>query len=81
MRRAAEPYPRNLDRRFFHELMYIKNETEIKKYMNEQVKLKEKRLLQAKITKTNVECQCCFEDELIKEDMLACPQGHQFCKY
>ena len=27
-----------------------------------------------------IECQCCFDNELLSEDMLSCPGGHAYCK-
>lgn len=27
-----------------------------------------------------LECQCCFDDECLFEDMAPCPEGHLYCK-
>lgn len=27
-----------------------------------------------------VECPCCFEEEVLPEEMLSCPAGHSFCE-
>ncbi len=80
MKHEREPYPKTLDKRFFHELMYIKHENEIEKYKQEQDKFKTARLQKAKQENHLLECPCCYDNELIKEDMLACPLGHYYCK-
>lgn len=27
-----------------------------------------------------IECQCCFDDELLMDDMLSCDEGHVYCR-
>jgi len=36
--------------------------------------------LQAKAQGTLLECGCCFDNEVMLEDMVACNEGHLFCK-
>jgi hypothetical protein len=36
--------------------------------------------LQAKAQGTLLECGCCFDSEVMLEDMAACNEGHLFCK-
>ena len=36
--------------------------------------------LQAKAQGALLECGCCFDNEVMLEDMAACNEGHLFCK-
>jgi hypothetical protein len=36
--------------------------------------------LQAKTKGDLLECGCCFDNEVMLEDMAACNEGHLFCK-
>lgn len=36
--------------------------------------------LQAKAQGALLECGCCFDSEVMLEDMAACNEGHLFCK-
>jgi TRIAD3 protein (E3 ubiquitin-protein ligase RNF216) len=42
--------------------------------------MRRQRFEKAKLENTLLECPCCFDDELLDDDMLACPDGHIFCK-
>ena len=41
---------------------------------------KTKRLAEAQEKKELLECGCCFDDEVLPEDSLTCPEGHLFCR-
>ena len=38
------------------------------------------KLQEAKSQGLLQECSCCYDDEVLIEDMLSCPKGHLFCK-
>lgn len=38
------------------------------------------KLIRAKEEKSLFECQCCFDDQLLFEDMVACEKAHLFCR-
>ena len=40
---------------------------------------KKARFNQAKEAGELKECGCCFDDEILPEDLLSCPSGHSFC--
>lgn len=41
---------------------------------------KKQRLEAARQKNELLECGCCYDDELLPEDMMGCPDGHKFCK-
>jgi hypothetical protein len=52
----------------------------IKEYLNEKKKIYKEKYEHAKTTNTLLECGCCYNAELIDEDMLSCDSDHKFCK-
>ena len=38
------------------------------------------RMAMARIRGEFHTCACCYDDEVLFEDMLACPDGHLFCR-
>ena len=47
--------------------------------MKEQEDEKKRRLEEAREAGELYECTCCYDDEVLFEDMSACPDGHLFC--
>ncbi|XP_046582259.1 uncharacterized protein LOC124289685 [Haliotis rubra] len=73
-------FPDEPDERFYHELLYSQNEQRIKDHFL-FIELERKRKLQAARRNGELyECGCCFDDELLFEDLSACADGHLFCR-
>lgn len=49
-------------------------------YLHDKKQVYELRLQEARDNGELMECQCCFDEECLFEDMAACPEGHLFCK-
>lgn len=79
-RRKNVEYPNELNERFFQELLYINNEERIDAYTRQQNASKIEKLDYARKNNLLVECSCCYDDEVLSEDMLSCPKGHYFCR-
>ena len=41
---------------------------------------KERRVAEARENSELLECNCCFDDEVLQEDMLPCADGHLSCR-
>ena len=54
--------------------MYILAHLQAKK------KEREKRFEEARAAGELEECGCCYDDEVMREDMLECPNKHRFCR-
>lgn len=78
--REKQQYPDILDTNFFKEMQFIKNESQIKAYIIEKDQKRKQKFEDAKRNKNLLECTCCYDNELLDEDMLMCPEGHIFCK-
>ncbi|XP_061173242.1 uncharacterized protein LOC133182415 [Saccostrea echinata] len=65
---------------FYYEKLFSENEEEIKRYLHDKEQVYELRLQEARDNGELMECQCCFDEECLFEDMAACPDGHLFCK-
>ncbi|KAK6181366.1 hypothetical protein SNE40_009232 [Patella caerulea] len=74
------PYPDNPDEFFFNELLYMNHELEIKMHLKKLEDEKKKKIEEAKSNGELYECSCCFDDEVLFEDMATCADGHLFCK-
>ena len=74
------PMPSEIDINFLKELQYSKKEDEVKKFINGQKEEHDKLVAEAKEAGNLMDCVCCFNDECLVEDMLACGGGHLFCK-
>lgn len=72
--------PREPDEFFYYEKLFSENEEEIKRYLHDKKQVYELRLQEARDNGELMECQCCFDEECLFEDMAACPEGHLFCK-
>ena len=53
---------------------------EIKEFIKNKEEVHEKKVAAAKESGSLTECLCCYNDECLLEDMLACAGGHLFCK-
>ena len=49
-------------------------------YVNKMSKEHEKRVKKAKKGNETLECQICYQDELLLDDMLECNVGHLYCR-
>lgn len=48
--------------------------------IREDQESRKQRFDEAKTAGLLEECTCCFDDEIMPEDMLTCPEGHAFCR-
>lgn len=65
---------------FLQEVAFIENEDRIKDFIDTQEQWKREAFEMAKANGELLECQCCFDNEVMAEDMAACNEGHLFCK-
>jgi hypothetical protein len=61
-------------------LQYSRKEDEIKHYITDKKDSYEKKVAVAKKKGCLMECVCCYNEECLEEDMLACSGGHLYCK-
>uniref|UniRef100_T1J9J9 RING-type domain-containing protein n=1 Tax=Strigamia maritima TaxID=126957 RepID=T1J9J9_STRMM len=80
IKKELREMPKEIDELFYQELTYLKLIDEIKGYRQRKDEEKRKRLEEAKSNGTLMTCECCFEEELLLDDMLPCPKDHLFCK-
>ena len=78
--RQLGQYPDSLDEGFFRELCFLRNEKQIKDYIRNKELERQKKFERAKQSNTLAECICCYNNELLDEDMLPCTVEHLFCK-
>ncbi|OWF42616.1 E3 ubiquitin-protein ligase [Mizuhopecten yessoensis] len=78
--RPLLPLPEEPEELFFNEMLYLRNEREIKNHLQQQRTLKEMRREEARANGELLPCECCFDDECLFEDMTSCQDGHLFCK-
>ncbi|KAL5009402.1 hypothetical protein ScPMuIL_014983 [Solemya velum] len=72
-------YPEEIDDFFFHELLFINNEQKIADHFENEQKIHDAKVAEARLLNTLHECTCCYDDECLFEDMCSCPDGHLFC--
>uniref|UniRef100_T1J958 RING-type domain-containing protein n=1 Tax=Strigamia maritima TaxID=126957 RepID=T1J958_STRMM len=75
-----KPMPTIMDELFYKEKFFLEMEDKIKKYKKDKEVDRRKKIEMAKEKGELLTCDCCFEDELLIEDMLHCSDGHLFCK-
>ncbi|KAK7077921.1 hypothetical protein SK128_020266, partial [Halocaridina rubra] len=71
-----------IDDIFIKELCYARMQVEIKEYLLKKEENKRRAFLWAKSTNQLLECGCCYDDEILEEDMEYCnAEGtrHKFC--
>ncbi|XP_006815806.2 uncharacterized protein LOC102801442 [Saccoglossus kowalevskii] len=79
-RTVQEPWPEELDEIFFKELKFVQHEREIQNIIDERNVQRNERIEAARASNSLLECGCCYEDELLSEDMVSCPNAHLFCR-
>ncbi|CAF0787945.1 unnamed protein product [Brachionus calyciflorus] len=77
--RDERVYPDSIDETFFKELWFIKNETLVRQYLTSKESNRKQRFEKAKQQNALIECQCCFDNEFLPEDIIQCESNHQFC--
>jgi len=65
---------------FEDEMNFLNHEAEINEYMENQILLKAARIEEAKARGELLVCGCCFTDDLLRDEMLHCEEGHMFCR-
>ncbi|KAJ8309325.1 hypothetical protein KUTeg_014199 [Tegillarca granosa] len=79
-RHTDEDFPDEPDEFFFHEKYYYDFKVEINDFLKEKQKLRDLKLEEARKNGELLECECCFDNECLGEDILSCNDGHLFCK-
>ncbi|CAL4112790.1 unnamed protein product, partial [Meganyctiphanes norvegica] len=80
-KRKSVKQQRDLDDYFIKELCYVKMEIDIKEFLLKKEENKRLSFLRAKNEGLLKECGCCYDDEVLEEDMSSCESenGHIFC--
>ncbi|KAL0281339.1 UNVERIFIED_CONTAM: hypothetical protein PYX00_002353 [Menopon gallinae] len=74
------PRPTTIDIQFLQEVAFIKNEKKIKKFIEAREVERKCKLEEARRTGSLLECQCCFDSDVMVDDAIYCPRDHCFCK-
>ncbi|XP_026284904.2 uncharacterized protein LOC113210921 [Frankliniella occidentalis] len=64
---------------FLQEIAFIENEKKIVQYLSDKKSKKEAAFKDAKDKGELLQCQCCYDDEVMLEDVRTCSEGHIFC--
>jgi len=72
-------YPSELDNGFFRELMFAKNRSAIKTFLDNQQETRKMKLEQARASGMVFTCNICCNDDLLDDDMIQCDIFHSFC--
>ncbi|RXG70540.1 E3 ubiquitin-protein ligase [Armadillidium vulgare] len=81
-RKIGGKLPGDLDDIFLKEFCYVKMEKKIKEYYENKEKGKKLAFQKAKEAGELIECQCCFDDEVLFSEMSSCDKlekPHFFC--
>ncbi|XP_066988324.1 LOW QUALITY PROTEIN: uncharacterized protein [Macrobrachium rosenbergii] len=81
-KRVSPPKESDLDDIFIKEQCYVRMELEIKEYLLKKEENKRRAFLWAKAANQLQECGCCYDDEILEEDMDSCnspEMKHKFC--
>ncbi|XP_045592246.1 uncharacterized protein [Procambarus clarkii] len=81
-KRTSPVSERDMDDIFIKELCYVRMQTEIKEHLWKKEENKRRAFLWAKATHQLLECRCCYDDEVLEEDMDTCNapgSKHKFC--
>ncbi|KAJ9582255.1 hypothetical protein L9F63_003384 [Diploptera punctata] len=65
---------------FLQEVAFIENETKMKEFLRRKEEERKAAFELAKANGELLECQCCFDNELLDTDVATCMDGHIFCK-
>lgn len=76
---CAVPKTEDIPVSFLQEVAFIENEERIKDFIDTQEQWKRGAFEMAKANGELLECQCCYDNEVMAEDMAACNEGHLFC--
>ncbi|XP_046391105.1 uncharacterized protein LOC124159377 [Ischnura elegans] len=71
--------PHNQCIAFLQEIAYIENKKLIEEFMEGKKRRRQQKFEEAKAKNELLTCNCCFEDDLLPEDMSSCTDGHLFC--
>ena len=61
------------------ERRFLEVEEEVQSLRREVEKKRKNRVEVAEVAGRLVECQCCYSDECLQEEMVVCPGGHSYC--
>ncbi|XP_071539421.1 uncharacterized protein [Panulirus ornatus] len=81
-KRTSSLKEKDLDDIFIKELCYVRMQTEIKEHLLKREENKRRAFMWARATYQLQECGCCFDDEVLEEDMETCNatgSKHKFC--
>ncbi|XP_046990842.1 uncharacterized protein LOC124595957 [Schistocerca americana] len=65
---------------FMQEVAFIENRQDIETYLNEKELKRVESLRKAKENNELLECGCCYDNEVLAEDVVTCAEGDIFCK-
>lgn len=65
---------------FLQEVAFIENKHRIEDFMVRKEQRKKEAFEMAKANGELLECMCCFDSEVMAEDVATCTDGHLFCK-
>lgn len=74
------PLPSEADFNFLKELQYCRKDAEVRQHLDQVASERQKMLEMARASNSLCECPCCGNDECLAEEMLPCPNDHNYCK-